>query len=353
MIFPFENQPPGGLLGDEIALAAWAPGVQVGHFLAVEAALAEALEGVGAVAPGLGTEARDIILAFEPDLQRLADGTARDGLPIPQLVADLRLAAGRAKNAVHTGATSQDVLDTALTLTLRTVNESLATRLSTLVDRMEELSARFGEAPLMARTRMQAALPVTVKDRITSWRAPLRAHGARLANLRPRLEVVQLGGPVGTRSAWGAEADALTLRVADRLGLGVPERVWHTDRSTLADYAACLSLITGTLGKFGQDVALMSQQGIGEIRLTGGGGSSAMPHKSNPIDAEILVTLARYTAGQLALMHSALVHEQERSGAAWMLEWMVLPAMTVATCTAVTTASRLCGNVAAIGAAPD
>lgn len=89
-------------------------------------------------------------------------------------------------------------------------------------------------------------------------------------------------------------------------------------------------MISGSLGKFGQDVALLAEMG-GEIQLTGGGGSSAMPHKQNPVGAETLVTLARFNAVQVAGLHQSLVHEQERSGAAWALEWLLLPQMVVAT----------------------
>jgi 3-carboxy-cis,cis-muconate cycloisomerase len=111
----------------------------------------------------------------------------------------------------------------------------------------------------------------------------------------------------------------------------VADSVWHTDRTAIASYAGCLSLISAALGKLGMDVCLMAQQGLDEIALRGGGTSSAMPHKSNPILAELLVTLARLNATQVAAMHHAALHEQERSGASWMLEWMVLPQM--ATCT--------------------
>jgi 3-carboxy-cis,cis-muconate cycloisomerase len=91
----------------------------------------------------------------------------------------------------------------------------------------------------------------------------------------------------------------------------------------------------------GQDIALMAQSEVGEIRLASGGGSSAMPHKHNPIGAEILVTLARFNATLVSGMHHALVHENERSGAAWTLEWMLLPQMAVATASALRTASEL------------
>ena len=116
----------------------------------------------------------------------------------------------------------------------------------------------------------------------------------------------------------------------------------------LADFAGWLSLVTGSLGKFGQDVALMAQAGD-EIELSGGGGSSAMPHKQNPVEAEVLVTLARFNAAQLSGMHQALVHEQERSGAAWTLEWLILPQMVVATAAALRLAGELAGQIESLG----
>ena len=87
----------------------------------------------------------------------------------------------------------------------------------------------------------------------------------------------------------------------------------------------------------------------GEAALAGGGRSSAMPHKQNPVDAEVLVTLARFNAVQIGGLHQALVHEQERSGAAWTLEWMILPAMAEASGTALTTAARLLGRLTRLG----
>ena len=108
--------------------------------------------------------------------------------------------------------------------------------------------------------------------------------------------------------------------------------------------------MTGSLGKFGQDVALLAQSEVGEIRLASGGGSSAMPHKVNPVGAEVLVTLARFNATLLSGMHQALVHENERSGAAWTLEWMLLPQMMAATGAALATAQRLLPDIAFRGA---
>lgn len=134
------------------------------------------------------------------------------------------------------------------------------------------------------------------------------------------------------------------------VGLALPDHASHTTRDAIADYANLLSLITGSLGKMGQDITLMAQQGIDEIAFSGGGTSSAMPHKQNPVPAELLITLARFNATQLSGMHHAMLHEQERSGAAWTLEWMILPQMAQATCRSLAVAANLCGRITRIGA---
>lgn len=349
MISVFDHPWYGALFGDDAAAALWSAGAQRRHYLAFEAAYSRALGSAGLVGVDAAERAARAIADNPPDDATLARGTARDGLPVPALVAALRDAAGADAGAVHTGTTSQDVLDTALALTLRDQSDLLATRLGALQDRFAALSARFGSATLMGRTRMQAALPVTAAHRIDSWARPLADHAARLAALRPQVELVQLAGPVGTGDSMDGHAPRMARQIAAELGLHVAPACWHTRRDGLAEFAGLLSLITGSLGKMGQDVALMALQGIDEITLTGGGSSSAMPHKQNPILAELLVTLARFNATQLSGLHQALVHEQERSGSAWALEWMLLPPMAVATARALAAALDICDRVTRIG----
>ena len=196
----------------------------------------------------------------------------------------------------------------------------------------------------MAHTRMQQALPFTAADKIGTWVQPLERHRAALDSLAPRLLVVQLGGPVGTRGELKGQGDAVADAMSERLGLGVAPS-WHSQRDRIGEFGSFLSLLTGTLGKIGQDIALMAQNEVGEVKLATGGGSSAMPHKSNPVPAEVLVTLARFNAGLLGTLHQALVHENERSGAAWTLEWMVLPQMVVSSAAALGKAQALAASL--------
>lgn len=336
------------LFGDPEVGELWSAESQLEHYRAFEVALAHALEASGRVPVDHGRKAAAAIDGAEIDMGNLAKATLRDGVPIPEFVRQIRAQADGSEAAIHTGATSQDVLDTALSLTLRQVTGVLIDRLQELDRSLAKLASDKGNAPLMGRTRMQAALPITVADRIRIWRQPLRDHIAGLKTLKPRVERLQLGGAVGTRNGFGDAGERIASHMAEALDL-VSGPVWHTDRTGLAEYAGRLSLVTGTLGKFGQDIALMAQQGINEVNLKGGGGSSAMPHKSNPILAELLVTLSRFNATQIAGLHQALVHEQERSGSAWMLEWMILPQMAVTTGRALGAAQQLCFSIGEIG----
>jgi 3-carboxy-cis,cis-muconate cycloisomerase len=146
--------------------------------------------------------------------------------------------------------------------------------------------------------------------------------------------------------------ETVAAALADALGLPPPGPVWHSARDGVVAYGNWLALVTGSLGKMGQDIALMAQQGIEAVRLRGGGTSSAMPHKQNPIAAETLVTLARFNAVQIGGLHQAMVHEQERSGAAWALEWMIMPQMCEATGAALKQAEALLSSIETLGEEP-
>jgi 3-carboxy-cis,cis-muconate cycloisomerase len=338
-----------GLLGDSEAAAIWGPEQQMQHMLAFEAAFTRALGGAGQISADQATKVAKLIADFAPDLDAMNTATMRDGVPVPELVAQLKRAAGADAGAVHTGATSQDVVDTALALTIKAFNALLADRLTALSADFGSLSQQFRDRTIMGRTRMQAALPIAFSDRLATWSHPLARHALRLEPMRPEIEVLSLGGAVGDRAALGDQGDAIAAAMATDLGLSNPAKAPHAMRDHIADYANLLSLITGSLGKMGQDICLMAQQGIEEIGLEGAGASSAMPHKQNPVLAELLVSNARFNATQLAGMHHALIHEQERSGAAWGLEWMILPQMAQVTARSLSAAHDLTDRIMRIG----
>ncbi|TNB49849.1 3-carboxy-cis,cis-muconate cycloisomerase [Martelella lutilitoris] len=346
-ISAFEHPWLGGYFGDRETVAIWSPERQLGHMLAFEAAWSRAMGACGLCDAAEAERAAKAIEAAEIPPEALRAGMAADGVPVPALLAISRKSAPDA--ALHKGATSQDVVDSALAMTLRETTALFLDRLAELDAALQALERLFGDAKLMGRTRMQAAADIKARERIVTWRLPLADHADRLRALGPRVEKVQIGGAAGDRASLGEKAEAMVAAVAAELGLRPTGKAWHAMREGIADYASVLSLISGTLGKMGQDVALMAQQGIDEIVLSGGGGSSAMPHKNNPVLAELLVTLARFNAVQVSGLHHALIHEQERSGAAWNLEWMILPQMALATGRSLSAALELCGKVRRIG----
>ena len=316
--------------------------------VAFEAALAKAEAECGVVPGEAAARIESVCTAFRPDMGGLRRGTARDGIVVAELVKQLRQAVGGdAAEYVHFGATSQDVIDTALMIRLRRVADIFLARLSGLDAAFADLHGRFGHRPLMGYTRMQAAIPIVVGDRINAWREPLARHRKRLELFSTSGLVLQFGGPAGTLDKLGDKADVVRQALARELSLSdVPQ--WQSQRDRLAELAGLLALISGTLGKLGQDVALLAQMGE-EIELAGGGGSSAMAHKQNPVTAEVLVSLARFNAVQSSGMQQAMVHEQERSGAAWTLEWLVLPPLVMATGAALRLGAELLGNIRSLG----
>ena len=339
----------GSQFRDADVAAAFSGPTFLARMISFERAWTVALGETGAVPAEVAAAALAAIDDAAPDLEDMAAGSDRDGLPVPALVRALKAHAGDAADAVHAGTTSQDVIDTTMVLTLQQVTRTLVGRLETALGTLETLRDRFGGAEIMGRTRMQAALPVPVAARLDAWTRPLREARERVDLVADSLPV-QVGGAVGLRDKPAGRGADMPAIVARELGLAVSD-VWHTDRTPFLDYGHALVLIAGALGKIGQDIALMAQQGIGEIAISGGGGSSAMPHKQNPVGAEALVTLARYVAGQQGLLAQSLVHEQERSGAAWSLEWLVLPAMAEATGAATRQAVDILSNVERIGPA--
>ena len=318
---------------------------QLAAMLAVERALAEASADAGFISSAAAQAVTAAIASFAPDHDDLAAGIARDGVVVPALVAQLRATIPEPHRAtLHKGATSQDIVDTALMLQTAKVLDILDARLTDLVSTLGTLRTSNADRPLMAHTRMQAALPTHWGAKLHSWIEPLQRHLSALESMRRGLLVVQLGGPVGDRASFEGKGDAIAAGLARRLDLGLAAP-WHATRDPIVALGDRLSLVAGSLGKIGADIALLSQTEIAAVTLEGAGGSSSMTHKSNPVAAEVLVALARFAAGLSGTLQHAMVHEYERSGAAWTLEWLTLPQLMITTGASLRLALRLVGQL--------
>ncbi|HEU0101402.1 MAG TPA: 3-carboxy-cis,cis-muconate cycloisomerase [Mycobacteriales bacterium] len=292
--------------------------------LDVEAALARA----GAVAGLVPAEAAAAITAAcagTYDVAALGRDAAGSGNPVVPLVRAVEAAAGPAGAFVHRGATSQDVLDTAMVLVARRALAVLLADLTAAADAAAGLALRHRDDPVAGRTLMQQALPTTFGLKAAGWAYALDAGAARLAAVRSGLPA-QLGGAVGTMSALEGRGPAVLEAFAAELDLAVPVLAWHTLRLPVADLAGALGTAAGVLGKVALDLVLLSQTEVAEVAegVAGRGGSSTMPHKRNPVAAISARAGALRAPGLVAGLLAGLAQEHERAAGAWHAEWQAL-----------------------------
>ena len=297
--------------------------------LAAEAALARAAAQVGLVP----TTAADAVTAASGDPGRLdlatVIATAADaGNPVPPLVRALQDAVGeRDAVAVHVGATSQDVLDTALLLIARNAIAAIDADLVAASEAAARLAAAHRNDVVMARTLMQQALPTTFGLKAAGWLAGLDGARIRLAEVVASLPA-QYGGAAGTLVASGGSGVALRTAFAAELGLADIPAPWHTVRLPIADLAGALGAAAGVVGTIALDIVLMAQTEVAEVSEGGGrGGSSAMPHKANPVAAISARACARRAPGLVGTLFGAMEQEHERAAGAWHSEWPTLTAL--------------------------
>ncbi|MGW3204354.1 3-carboxy-cis,cis-muconate cycloisomerase [Streptomyces sp. NPDC001135] len=293
--------------------------------LDAEAALTRAQAALG-LAPAEAAAA--VTEAAVPDrfgVRGLAARTPDGGNPVIPLVTDLTAAVGEEYGPyVHRGATSQDILDTATMLVaVRTLDLVLAD-LGRTARALAALAAEHRDTVMPGRTLTQHAVPTTFGLKAAGWRSLVLDATDRVTRVRDSLPA-QLGGAAGTLAAFQAygteDAAALTRRYARETGLAAPELPWHTLRTPIADLASCLACTAGALGKFAVDVLTLSRTEIAEVSEGSGGGSSAMPHKANPVRSTLLVAAARRAPQLAATLYGSLVAEDERPAGAWHAEW--------------------------------
>ncbi len=260
-VSPFDHPILSGLFGDPEIVALFRAETDLAAMLRFERALAEAEAASGLIPPEAAAAIVAGLADFTPDVAALAGAVARDGVVVPELVRQLRKAVGPdSAKWVHFGATSQDVIDSSLMIRLKAASEILIDRLTALIAALAGLANRDGRRPLMGYTRMQAAIPITAGDRIAAWKGPLERARERLERHRADGFAVQFGGAAGTLEHLGGNGPAVRAALAARLGLA-DRRQWHSQRDGIADFGGHLSLVTGALGKIGQDVALLAQAG--------------------------------------------------------------------------------------------
>ena len=298
--------------------------------LEAEAALARVQAQLGLVPEALAP-AIEAIRADSLDATALGVQTALAGVPtIPFVHAVQARLPKELERSFHKGATTQDILDTASVLQMRTALALVAADLDRIMADLAALAARHRDTPCVGRTYGQHAAPLTFGFKVAIWLAGIAEVAERLPGLRVRLLAASLGGPVGTLAGLGKHGPAVADGFAQALGLGTAPIAWHTRRAGMADLGAWLATLMGALAKMATDVANLASTEVAEVAepwVPGRGGSSAMPHKRNPVSSTVILAAASAAKGHVTTLLDAMAAAHERPPGLWHAEWHALPTL--------------------------
>ena len=316
----------------------------VARYVEVEVALAQVEGRLGIIPKQAADAIKRLASAQQIDLAQLRQATNVVGYPIVGLVAQLAKQCGEAGRYLHWGATTQDIMDTAVVLQLKAALAIVENDLAALANTLIELAKKHRLTVMAGRTHLQHALPVTFGYKAAIWLSAIVRHRRRLKEIRPRVLVGQFGGAVGTLASLGDNGLAVHDALMAELGLGSSPMPWHVGRDSLAETVSALALITGSLAKIATDIMLLMQTEVGEAFEPfeeGRGSSSTMPQKRNPIACELIIAAARIVRQHAGLMFDAVAADHERATGPWHLEWMALPGAFLATGAALTHARAM------------
>src|SRR5260370_27822531 len=256
------------------------------------------------------------------------------GYPILPLVHQMVKQCGEAGRYVHWGATTQDIMDTAVVLQVRAGLEIIAQDIADLRGILAGLSKRYRDTPMAGRTHLQQALPVTFGYKTAIYLAMFDRHAERLEQLKPRVVVGQFAGAAGTLASLGDKGFEVQKALCEELGLGIPVSTWHVARDGLAEAVNFLALVTASLGKIALDIMIMASTEFAELYepfVKGRGASSTMPQKRNPISSGLMLAASKAVRQHAGLMLGAIVQDFERATGPWHAEWMAIPESFVLT----------------------
>ena len=334
----FPSGDTGRLFTDSAAIRA---------MLLVEGALAKVQGKLSVIPDESGAAIHRASLEITIDPGAIAASTGQNGVCVPGLVAAFRkeMEAPVHSAFVHWGATSQDIIDTALMLRMRQALTLAETDIKTILSSLANQAAKYADQPMPARTYSQHATPTSWGAVIATWGMPLLDALKELDELRASSLWVSLSGAAGTSAALGPKADQTRTNLAAALGLNDPKRSWHTDRTPVLRIADWSVRVTTILGAMGQSLIGLSAGGIGEVKLGIPGASSTMPQKQNPVAPSAIVALSNQVSGLSSSLHVAAVHQHQRDGVAWFTEWMTLPQIMLSSASALAHAKTLSANM--------
>src|SRR5829696_186633 len=318
------------------------------RYAEIEIALAKAEARSGVIPAQAAEEIAKRTDVSTLDFELLRQETDIVGYPILPLVHQMAKQCGDAGRYVHWGATTQDIMDTAVVLQIRAGLAIIESDIAAVRGILAGLASRYRDTPMAGRTHLQQALPVTFGYKCAIWLAMFDRHAERLAQLKPRVLVGQFAGAAGTLASLGDKGFEVQQALCEELGLGVPVSTWHVARDGFAEAMNFLALVTGSLGKVALDIMMMASTEFGEVYepfVKGRGASSTMPQKRNPISSELMLAASKGVRQHAGLMLDAMVQDFERATGPWHAEWMAIPESFVLTAGALNQAKFALGGL--------
>jgi 3-carboxy-cis,cis-muconate cycloisomerase len=325
---------------------------QIKAMLAFESALAKAEYTEGVIPSSAAAVIQTVCASATFDAENLEKQTLLAGNPaipfVKQLIEKVKQRDAEAAKYVHFGATSQDVLDTAMMLQLKTALTHCLQDLEQLEQKLALLAFKHRNTLMIGRTLLQQARPITFGYKAATWLDGVSRSRERIEQVKKENLTLQFGGAVGTLSTLGNAALRVKAVMASALGLNDSEITWHGQRDRFAEIVTSLGILNGNLGKIAKDITLLMQTEIGEVfegAAEGKGGSSAMPHKRNPVSSVFMVAIATRTPALVATFLSAMVQEHERAAGNWHAEWHVITDLVKLTAANLKHANDLIGHL--------
>lgn len=309
--------------------AIFSPAGHVAQMLRFEGALARAHARAGLATAEVAEQ-----IASRCDVSLVnVDAIVRDaevsGTPVIPLVQQLTSQVPPAARAwVHRGATSQDAIDTALVMQMRDGIGILVAELTAVGDLAAVLAEQHRMSVMPGRTLMQHAVPITFGLKAARWLSVVTRQVRELVRVRRECLVLQFGGAAGTLAALESHGPEIATYLGAALHLSLPDLPWHAERDRPAGVVTALGIVAGTMAKVATDLVLLAQTEVGEVAegaAAGKGGSSAMPHKRNPVDAMQALVAARLAVGVVPVVLGAMAQEHERAAGSWQVEWQAIP----------------------------
>ena len=319
----------GNVFSTEPMRQVWSDENRTAKYVEIEKALAIVQGRLGIIPAEAAEEIVKNCEIGKIDMEKLRGETERIGYPILGVVSQLNaLCRDQLGEYCHWGATTQDITDTATVMLIREGLELVEADLKAISDALAGLARRYRDTPVVGRSNLQQAIPVTFGFKMATILAAVERHRERLAQLRPRVLVGEFGGACGTLASIENGAMETQGGLMAELGLGQPAIAWHTVRDAIAEVGCFLGLVGGTLGKISMDVKLMMQTEVAEVYepfAHGRGSSSTMPQKRNPISSCYIHASVSVVRQHAAALMDAMIADHERSTGPWEIEWIVLP----------------------------